>query len=302
MKTKSEQELVGFLTDAQNRVERTLEQWLPSEDTLPHKLHRAMRYAVLDGGKRVRPVLVYASGQALGVAPDRLDGPACALELIHAYSLVHDDLPAMDDDDLRRGKPTCHKRFDEATAILTGDALQTLAFKVLCQDQAMQSDPAIRLQMIDNLALASGSRGMAGGQAIDLDSVGKAISLIELENMHIHKTGALILASVRMGYLAKGSATQEEISALNHYAKRIGLAFQVKDDILDIEGDTETLGKTQGKDQDNDKPTYPSLMGLDGARNLLNQLHQEAVDSLSIFDDRANQLRWIADYIVHRHS
>lgn len=302
LKTKSEQELVGFLTDAQNRVERTLEQWLPSEDTLPHKLHRAMRYAVLDGGKRVRPVLVYASGQALGVAPDRLDGPACALELIHAYSLVHDDLPAMDDDDLRRGKPTCHKRFDEATAILTGDALQTLAFKVLCQDQAMQSDPAIRLQMIDNLALASGSRGMAGGQAIDLDSVGKAISLIELENMHIHKTGALILASVRMGYLAKGSATQEEISALNHYAKRIGLAFQVKDDILDIEGDTETLGKTQGKDQDNDKPTYPSLMGLDGARNLLNQLHQEAVDSLSIFDDRANQLRWIADYIVHRHS
>ena len=302
LKTKSEQELVGFLTDAQNRVERTLEQWLPSEDTLPHKLHRAMRYAVLDGGKRVRPVLVYASGQALGVDPDRLDGPACALELIHAYSLVHDDLPAMDDDDLRRGKPTCHKRFDEATAILTGDALQTLAFKVLCQDQAMQSNPAIRLQMIDNLALASGSRGMAGGQAIDLDSVGKAISLIELENMHIHKTGALILASVRMGYLAKGSATQEEISALNHYAKRIGLAFQVKDDILDIEGDTETLGKTQGKDQDNDKPTYPSLMGLDGARNLLNQLHQEAVDSLSIFDDRANQLRWIADYIVHRHS
>jgi farnesyl diphosphate synthase len=208
----------------------------------------------------------------------------------------------MDDDDLRRGKPTCHKRFDEATAILTGDALQTLAFKVLCQDQAMQTDSAIRLQMIDNLALASGSRGMAGGQAIDLDSVGKAISLIELENMHIHKTGALILASVRMGYLAKGSATQEEISAMDHYAKRIGLAFQVKDDILDIEGDTETLGKTQGKDQDNDKPTYPSLMGLDGARNLLNQLHQEAMDSLSIFDDRANQLRWIADYIVHRHS
>jgi farnesyl diphosphate synthase len=302
LKTKSEQELVGFLTDAQNRVERSLAQWLPSEDTLPHKLHRAMRYAVLDGGKRVRPVLVYASGQALGVDPDRLDGPACALELIHAYSLVHDDLPAMDDDDLRRGKPTCHKRFDEATAILTGDALQTLAFKVLCQDQAMQSDSAIRLQMIENLALASGSRGMAGGQAIDLDSVGKAISLIELENMHIHKTGALILASVRMGYLAKGSATQEEVSALNHYAKRIGLAFQVKDDILDIEGDTETLGKTQGKDQDNDKPTYPSLMGLDGARNLLNQLHQEAVDSLSIFNDRADQLRWIADYIVHRHS
>jgi farnesyl diphosphate synthase len=302
LKNKSEQSLVKFLTDSQNRVELTLEQWLPSEDTLPHKLHRAMRYAVLDGGKRVRPVLVYASGQALDIDLERLNGPACAVELIHAYSLVHDDLPAMDDDDLRRGKPTCHKRFDEATAILTGDALQTLAFKVLCQDQSMQTNSDVRLQMIENLAMASGSRGMAGGQAIDLDSVGKGISLIELENMHIHKTGALILASVRMGYLAKGSASNSEISALDHYAKRIGLAFQVKDDILDIEGDTETLGKTQGKDQENDKPTYPSLMGLDGARNLLNQLHQEALDSLSIFDDKANQLRWIADYIIHRHS
>lgn len=302
MKTKNEQQLVEFLTSSQNRVERTLEQWLPSEDTLPHKLHRAMRYAVLDGGKRVRPVLVYAAGQALEIDLNRLDGPACAVELIHAYSLVHDDLPAMDDDDLRRGKPTCHKRFDEATAILTGDALQTLAFKVLCQDQSMQMSSEIRLHMIDNLAIASGSRGMAGGQAIDLDSVGKDISLIELENMHIHKTGALILASVRMGYLAKGGAAHDEISALDHYAKRIGLAFQVKDDILDIEGDTETLGKTQGKDQENDKPTYPSLMGVDGARKLLNQLHQEARDSLSIFDDKANQLRLIADYIVHRHS
>lgn len=302
MKTKSEQNLVRFLTDSQNRVERTLEQWLPSEDTLPHKLHRAMRYAVLDGGKRVRPVLVYASGQALDIDLDRLNGPACAVELIHAYSLVHDDLPAMDDDDLRRGKPTCHKRFDEATAILTGDALQTLAFKVLCQDQSMQMDSDIRLKMIDNLAMTSGSRGMAGGQAIDLDSVGKDISLIELENMHIHKTGALILASVRMGYMAKESASNEEISALDRYAKRIGLAFQVKDDILDIEGDTKTLGKTQGKDQENDKPTYPSLMGLDGAHNLLNQLHQEAIDSLSIFDDKADPLHWLADYIISRNS
>ena len=291
-----------FLTDSQNRVERTLEQWLPSEDTLPHKLHRAMRYAVLDGGKRVRPVLVYASGQALDVDLDRLNGPACAVELIHAYSLVHDDLPAMDDDDLRRGKPTCHKRFDEATAILTGDALQTLAFKVLCQDQSMQMSSDIRLHMIENMAMASGSRGMAGGQAIDLDSVGKDISLIELENMHIHKTGALILASVRMGYLATGSASNSEISALDHYAKRIGLAFQVKDDILDIEGDTKTLGKTQGKDQENDKPTYPSLMGLDGARNLLNQLHQEALDSLELFDNKADPLRWLADYIIYRNS
>jgi farnesyl diphosphate synthase len=302
LKAKSEQDLAGFLTDTKNRVERSLELWLPSEDTLPHKLHRAMRYVALDGGKRVRPVLAYASGQAMGVDLDRLDGPACAVELIHAYSLVHDDLPAMDNDDLRRGKPTCHKRFDEATAILTGDALQTLAFKVLCQDQSIQVEPETRLHMVDNLAIASGSRGMAGGQAIDLESVGKSLSLIELENMHIHKTGALILASVRMGYLTHGAATNEQISALDHYAKRIGLAFQVKDDILDIESDTETLGKTQGKDIANDKPTYPSLMGLDGARDLLNQLHQEAQESLSIFDDKANQLRWIADYIVHRHS
>jgi farnesyl diphosphate synthase len=261
-----------------------------------------MRYAVLGGGKRIRPVLVYASGQALGVELDRLNGPACAVELIHAYSLVHDDLPAMDDDDLRRGKPTCHKRFDEATAILTGDALQTLAFKVLCQDQTMQADTEIRIQMIDNLAVASGSRGMAGGQAIDLDSVGKDLSLVELENMHIHKTGALILASVRMGYLAQQNISKEEISALDHYAKRIGLAFQVKDDILDIEGDTETLGKTQGKDQENDKPTYPSLIGLDGARELLNQLHHEAMDNLNIFNNKADPLRWLADYIISRNS
>jgi farnesyl diphosphate synthase len=302
LKNKIEQDLTGFLTESKIRVERTLEEWLPSEDTLPQRLHRAMRYAVLDGGKRVRPVLVYASGQALGVDLDRLNGPACAVELIHAYSLVHDDLPAMDDDDLRRGKPTCHKRFDEATAILTGDALQTLAFKVLAHDQTMQATADTRIQMIDNLAVASGSRGMAGGQAIDLDSVGKKLSLIELENMHIHKTGALILASVRMGYLAKQGAANVEITALDHYAKRIGLAFQVKDDILDIEGDTETLGKTQGKDQENDKPTYPSLMGLDGAQNLLNQLHQEALDSLTIFDSKADPLRWLADYIISRNS
>ncbi len=302
MKTEYPQDLTGFLVASKNRVERALQEWLPSEDTLPQRLHRAMRYAVLGGGKRVRPVLVYAAGQALGIDPERLNGPACAVELIHAYSLVHDDLPAMDDDDLRRGQPTCHRRFDEATAILAGDALQTLAFKVLCQDASMQVDNAIRVQMLETLAVASSSRGMAGGQAIDLNSVGKELTLPELENMHIHKTGALILASVRMGYLAKQDASQEETTSLDQYAKRVGLAFQVKDDILDIEGDTATLGKTQGKDQANDKPTYPSLLGLDGARNLLNQLHQEALDSLGIFDDKADPLRWLADYIVTRHS
>ncbi len=261
-----------------------------------------MRYAVLGGGKRVRPVLVYATGQALDIELDQLNGPACAVELIHAYSLVHDDLPAMDDDDLRRGQPTCHKEFDEATAILTGDALQTLAFRVLCHDQSMGVACDTRVQMMDNLAIASGSRGMAGGQTMDLDSVGEELSLVQLENMHIHKTGALILASVRMGYLAQPEADPKQIAGLNQYAKRIGLAFQVKDDILDVEGDTETLGKTQGKDQANSKPTYPSLLGLEGARSLARQLHQEALEGLSVFDQRADPLRWLADYIVVRNN
>jgi geranylgeranyl pyrophosphate synthase len=300
LKTKSDSELQRFLTASKNRVESALQIWLPSEDTLPQRLHRAMRYAVLGGGKRVRPVLVYATAQALGLEPDRLNGPACAVELIHSYSLVHDDLPAMDNDDLRRGQPTCHKRFDQATAILTGDALQTLAFHVLCHDKDMDADSQTRLQMVDNLAIASGSRGMAGGQAIDLDSVGHELSLVQLENMHIHKTGALILASVRMGYLAAAHAEPGQIAGLEQYAKRIGLAFQVKDDILDIEGDSATTGKTQGKDQANSKPTYPALLGLEGAGNLLQRLKREALDGIAIFDDRADPLRWLAEYIVAR--
>lgn len=260
-----------------------------------------MRYAVLGGGKRIRPVLVYATGQALGLELDRLNGPACAVELIHTYSLVHDDLPAMDNDDLRRGQPTCHKRFDQATAILTGDAMQTLAFHVLCHDKDMHADSQTRLQMIDTLAIASGSRGMAGGQAMDLDSVGQELTIVQLENMHIHKTGALILASVRMGYLAAPHADPEQIAGLDQYAKRIGLAFQVKDDILDIEGDSATLGKTQGKDQANSKPTYPSLLGIEGAHKLLQRLQQEALDGLASFDNRADPLRQLAEYIVIRN-
>lgn len=302
MKTKSEPGLKEFLTESQSRVESALQQWLPSTSTQPQKLHQAMHYTVLGGGKRVRPVLVYAAGKALGIDLGRLNGPACAVELIHAYSLVHDDLPAMDDDNLRRGKPTCHREFDEATAILTGDALQTLAFHVLCHDKSMGIDCGARMKMLDSLAIASGSRGMAGGQAMDLDSVGEELSLVQLENMHIHKTGALILASVRMGYLAKRDADKQQITALDHYAKRIGLAFQVKDDILDIEGDTETLGKTQGKDQANSKPTYPSLLGLEGAHRMARQLHQDALESLSIFDHGADPLRWLADYIVVRNN
>ncbi|MFM1891017.1 MAG: hypothetical protein RLZ44_94, partial [Pseudomonadota bacterium] len=258
--------LQAYLADCRERVGAALEQWLPPERQPPQTLHAAMRYATLGDGKRIRPVLVYGAGRALGVDPARLDGAACAVELIHAYSLVHDDLPAMDDDALRRGRPTCHMAFDEATAILAGDALQTLAFQVLCRDPQPDLEPAARLAMLDTLAQASGSRGMAGGQALDIAAVGRQINLAELENLHIHKTGALIRASVRLGTLAAPAATAEQVKALDHYAKCIGLAFQVQDDILDVAGNTATLGKTGGKDAAADKPTYPALLGLDGAR------------------------------------
>jgi farnesyl diphosphate synthase len=259
-----------------------------------------MRYAVLGSGKRIRPVLVYATGHALGHDPSRLDGPACAVELIHAYSLVHDDLPAMDDDDLRRGKPSCHKAYDEATAVLAGDALQALAFHVLSSDPAMGTNAQGRLEMIDQLALAAGSRGMVGGQALDLAAVGQELDLLELENVHIHKTGALIRASVRMGSLQDRSADDAVLRRLDHYASCIGLAFQIRDDILDVSADTETLGKTQGKDQAMDKPTYPALLGLAGAREKAEELCIEALTSLDGLGERAEPLRWIANYIIGR--
>lgn len=292
--------LQRYLDDCRARVESTLEQWLPAETIQPKSLHRAMRYATFNGGKRVRPVLVYATGKALGIPPGQLDNAACAVELIHAYSLVHDDLPAMDDDNLRRGHPTCHIAFDEATAILTGDALQTLAFKVLCRAGGAAIDHATRLQMVEELARAGGSRGMAGGQALDLEAVGQDIDLTQLETMHIHKTGALIRASVRLGALSAGEAGIEQVEKLDHYAKCIGLAFQVQDDILDVEGETEVLGKTRGKDSANNKPTYPSLMGLEAAKEMARRLHHEALTSLEALDENANPLRWIANYIVSR--
>ncbi|MET0084218.1 MAG: (2E,6E)-farnesyl diphosphate synthase [Sedimenticola sp.] len=297
----SSRNLKTYLQECQERCERALETWLPAPAIQPQQLHEAMRYSSLGGGKRVRPVLVYATGRALGVEPDRLDGPACAVELIHAYSLVHDDLPAMDDDDLRRGQPTCHKAFDEATAILVGDALQTLAFKVLSNDASMQADAETRLEMIRALALASGSRGMAGGQALDLAAIGQEIDLAQLENMHIHKTGALIRASVRLGSLAATEISREQADRLDHYAKCIGLAFQVQDDILDVEGDTETLGKTQGKDKAQEKPTYPALIGLSASKEMAENLIREAQESLQHLDERADPLRWLADYIIRRN-
>ena len=298
---KNNAQLNQFIRNCQNRVETALESRLPPVKTPPSRLHEAMRYSTLGGGKRVRPVLVYATGQALGIAQERLDAPACAVELIHAYSLVHDDMPAMDDDELRRGQPTCHIAFDEATALLTGDALQTLAFYILSHDGSMAADAESRLQMIEMLALASGSRGMAGGQAIDLDSVGKQLDLAQLENMHIHKTGALIRASVRLGTLFQPGLDNKLVHKLDHYAKCIGLAFQIRDDILDVEGDTSTLGKTQGKDEANDKPTYPALLGLSESRERAQGLLDEAIECLASLDEKADPLRWIADYIVNRN-
>ena len=292
--------LKEYLSFCQTRVEAALEDRLPSDKLLPQKLHQAMRYSVLNGGKRMRPMLTYCTGKTLGIAPEALDGPACAVEFIHVYSLIHDDLPAMDDDDLRRGKPTCHVAFDEATAILAGDALQALAFEILAHDPSITATAEGRLKMIISLAKASGSQGMVGGQAIDLQSVGTRLNLPELENMHIHKTGALIRASVNMATLAKADIDPTVATKLDHYAKCIGLSFQVKDDILDEESDTATLGKTQGKDKDNDKPTYPALLGLAGAKQKAQELHEKALDSLSIFGPEADLLRDLSLYIIQR--
>jgi farnesyl diphosphate synthase len=292
--------LKEYLSFCQTRVEAALEDRLPSDKLLPQKLHQAMRYSVLNGGKRMRPMLTYCTGKTLGIAPEALDGPACAVEFIHVYSLIHDDLPAMDDDDLRRGKATCHVAFDEATAILAGDALQALAFEILAHDPSITATAEGRLKMIIALAKASGSQGMVGGQAIDLQSVGTKLNLPELENMHIHKTGALIRASVNMATLAKADIDPAVATKLDHYAKCIGLSFQVKDDILDEESDTATLGKTQGKDKDNDKPTYPALLGLAGAKQKAQELHEKALDSLSIFGPEADLLRDLSLYIIQR--
>lgn len=285
------------------RVDIALDKWLPSADITPTHLHDAMRYAVIGGGgKRVRPILVYAAGQTVGLEPSQLDGIAAALEIIHAYSLIHDDLPAMDDDDLRRGRPTCHKAFDDATAILAGDALQALAFEIICEDQAMNADADTRLKLIRELTIASGSVGMAGGQAIDLNSVGKKLNLQELESMHSLKTGALIRASVIMGALNSKECTPETLQKLDQYSQHIGLAFQVQDDILDVISDTETLGKPQGSDIEQNKPTFPELMGLEESQQYAMQLHQKALECLQGFDTRADTLRDLSAYIVERRN
>ena len=286
----------------QKSVESALNCWLPKSSDQPERLHEAMRYSVLGNGKRIRPVILYATGEAFGIDLTSLDGPACAVEIIHAYSLIHDDLPAMDDDELRRGRPTCHKAYDEATAILAGDALQALSFHILAHDPNIKVSAQQRLSMIKTLAIASGSKGMAGGQAIDLASVGISLSIAELENMHVHKTGALIRASAELGALSIDNVDQNLLSRISQYAKYIGLAFQIKDDILDIESDTETLGKPQGSDIAMNKPTYPNLLGLEGAKKAADSLYNQALECLDGLDEKGNMLKEIADYIVNRNN
>jgi len=282
----------------QTRIESVLAERLPPAHITPHRLHEAMRYAVLGGGKRVRPLLAFAAGEVTGADVERVQHAAAAAELIHAYSLVHDDMPAMDNDALRRGKPTVHVEFDEATALLVGDALQSLAFDLLSA-QPLADDAATQLKMVQLLAQAAGSRGMAGGQAIDLASVGKPLDLTELEFMHIHKTGALIRASVLLGAQC-GTLDDTTTAALDHYAKCIGLAFQVVDDVLDAEAPTATLGKTAGKDAADNKPTYVSLLGVTRARELALELRADAHKALTGLGAPAERLRQLADFVVER--
>ena len=280
-------------------MERALENLLPAGDTEPIRLHDAMRYATLGGGKRVRPMLAFAAGLVSRAAPERVKIAAAAVEMIHAYSLAHDDLPCMDNDTLRRGKPTCHVEFDEATALLAGDALQALAFELMTNTQLADSHET-QIRMLQLLSRACGSHGMAGGQAIDLANVGKPLTLPELEYMHFLKTGALIRASVMLGAYCGEPLSDAEMANLDRYGKLVGLAFQVVDDILDCESNTEKLGKTAGKDQDANKPTYVSLMGLLPAKQFAAELLRDSLDAVSVFGDRADRLRQLAKFIVER--
>jgi farnesyl diphosphate synthase len=291
----TEADFVAWMGAIQTRVEAALVRVLPGPQTTPVRLHQAMRYATLGGGKRVRPLLTFAAGELAGAGGSRLEIAAVAVEMVHAYSLVHDDLPCMDDDVLRRGKPTVHVEYDEATAMLAGDALHTLAFQLLAE-QPLAGDPKAQLEMVKTLAVAAGSRGMAGGQAIDLEATGKQLSQTELEYMHVRKTGALISAAVKLGALCAGPCPP----ALEQYAHRIGLAFQVVDDVLDAEASTATLGKTAGKDSRQGKPTYVSALGAARAKQLADELRRGAHAALDSLGGRTQRLRQLADFIVLR--
>jgi farnesyl diphosphate synthase len=289
----------SWMGATQARVETALARFLPPPEIAPARLHEAMRYAVLDGGKRVRPLLCFAAGELTGAPVERVEAAACAVEMIHAYSLVHDDMPCMDDDTLRRGKPTVHVEFDEAAALLVGDALQSLAFQLLAEP-GLLGDPARQLRMLHALAQASGSRGMAGGQAIDLAATGKMLTVPELEFMHIHKTGALIRAAVQLGAQCGEPLPAEAHAGLDRYAKLIGLAFQVVDDVLDAEASTATLGKTAGKDERQNKPTYVSALGIVRARALAEEMRADAQSAIAGFGKRAIRLAQLADFVVLR--
>jgi len=279
----------------QQRVEAVLARTLPDAHALPARLHEAMRYAVLGGGKRVRALLSYAAAELAGATPNAADAAAAAVELIHAFSLVHDDMPCMDDDDLRRGKPSCHKQYDDATALLVGDALQSMAFECLANTGTTQA-----LKQVQVLAKATGSRGMCGGQSIDLQSTGKLLSRDALETMHQYKTGALIEAAALLGAYAAENTAQTLIDTLTHYSQHMGLAFQVVDDILDATADTQTLGKTAGKDALQEKSTYVSLLGLEAAKALVNTLYAQTLERLAGFGPQADPLRGIAKFICER--
>jgi geranylgeranyl pyrophosphate synthase len=282
------------------RVEQQLDDWLPAAIVLPERLHAAQRYSVLAPGKRIRPALVYATAQTLGVPLEQVDAAACAVELIHCYSLVHDDLPAMDDDDLRRGRPTCHKAFDEATAILAGDSLQVLAFQVLAAHPGAPADPAVRVGIIELLATASGTAGMAGGQALDLAAEGRKLTLEEIERVHSLKTGALIRASVLMAARCCPTLSEAGYDALSRLGAVVGLAFQVQDDILDVEGDVAVLGKTPGSDRARGMPTYPAIAGMDAAKARVRALHEEATALLRRHDWQHGPLAALADWLLTR--
>lgn len=282
------------------RMELALAARLPDPDVVPTRLHQAMRYSVLGGGKRVRPMLVFATAQTLGLAAEAVEAAACAIELVHVYSLVHDDLPAMDDDDLRRGRPTCHKAYDEATAILVGDALQPLAFQLLARDPTLPAAPAIRLRLIELLAQASGTLGMAGGQAIDLAVQGQLLGIEQVEALHARKTGALIRASVLMAAACIPALDPLLHEALAGFATPIGLAFQIQDDLLDVTGDPSTLGKATGADRERGKPTHPAVIGIAASQERMRLLHNQAADALAPFGQRAEPLRSLADWLLAR--
>ena len=294
----TETDFQAWMGGVQARMEAALARLLPAGQIAPARLHEAMRYATLEGGKRVRPLLAFAAGEVSGASVERLEIAAAAVEMIHAYSLVHDDLPCMDDDVLRRGKPTVHMEYDQPTALLVGDALQSLAFQLIAENR-LSENPAVQLEMIRTLAAAAGSRGMAGGQQIDLESTGKALALEELEFMHIHKTGALIRAAVLLGGLCGKTISDETKGKLNHYAAAIGLAFQVVDDVLDHEASTATLGKTAGKDAKQGKATYVSLIGINRAKALAQELREKARSALENLAG-ARRLGELADFIVLR--